>query len=65
MPRQRKADYSHPYPEFEKTGLWNALNEGIGRLVENQDLKETAPREYILGYLCKLLTQRRKTLFSK
>jgi hypothetical protein len=65
MPRQRKFDHSHPYSKFEKTGLWNALNEGIGRLVENQDLKETTPREYILGYLCEVLSRRRKTLLSK
>ena len=65
MPRQRKFDHSHPYAEFEETGLWNALNEGIGRLVENQDLKETTPRVYIVGYLCEVLTRRRKTLFSK
>ena len=65
MPRKRKSGHSHPYREFEKTGLWNALNEGIGRMVENQDLKETAPREYILGYVCEVLIRRRKTLFSK
>ncbi|MGH9729739.1 MAG: hypothetical protein ACRD4V_14275 [Candidatus Acidiferrales bacterium] len=65
MPRQQKSDHSQPYREFEKTGLWDALNEGIGHLVKNQDLKETAPREYIVGYLCKVLTRRSKTLFSK
>ncbi len=65
MRRQHKSDPPHPYQEFEKTGLWKALNKGISDLVENQDLKEIERREYIVGYLCKVLTQRRGKLFSK
>lgn len=65
MRRQRKTDSPHPYKEFEKTGLWKALSIGIRDLVENQDLEETARREYIVGYLCKVLTRRRNKLFSK
>jgi hypothetical protein len=65
MRRQRKTDPPHPYKEFEKTGLWKAVNKGIRDLVENQDLKETARREYIVGYLCTVLTRRRDKLFSK
>jgi hypothetical protein len=65
MRRQRKSDPPHPYKEFEKTGLWKALNKGIQDLVGNQDLKESARREYIVGYLCKVLTQRKDKLFSK
>ncbi len=64
MRLQRKSDPPHPYKEFEKTGLWKALNKGIRDLVENQDLKELERREYIVGYLCKVLTQRRDKLFS-
>jgi hypothetical protein len=65
MRLHRKTVPPHPYKEFEKTGLWKALNKGIRDLVENQDLKETARREYIVGYLCKILTRRRDKLFSK
>jgi hypothetical protein len=65
MRRQRKSDSPHPYKGFEKTGLWEALNKGIQDLVGNQDLKEIARREYIVGYLCKVLTQRKDKLFSK
>jgi hypothetical protein len=65
MPTQPKSHPQHPYIEFEKTGLWKALNKGISDLVENQDLEEKARREYIVGYLCKVLFQRRKkTLFD-
>jgi hypothetical protein len=65
MRRRRKSDPPHPYKEFEKTGLWKALNKGIQDLVGNQDLKEIERREYIVGYLCKVLTQRKDKLFSK
>jgi hypothetical protein len=64
MRRKRKSDPPHPYKEFEKTGLWKALDKGIRDLVENQDLKEITRREYIVGYLCKVLTQRRGKPFS-
>ena len=65
MRRRRKSDPPHPYKEFEKTGLCKALNKGIHDLVGNQDLKEIERREYIVGYLCKVLTQRKDKLFSK
>jgi hypothetical protein len=65
MRRQRKSDPAHPYKEFEKTVLWKSLDEGIHDLVENRDLKEITRREYIVGYLCKVLTQHRDDLFSK
>jgi hypothetical protein len=56
---------SHPYEEFEKTRLWKALNKGILDLVKNKDLVEITRREYVVGYLCKVLTLRRDNLFSK
>ena len=66
MPQQRlrKGVASHPYREYEGTPLWRALDKGIADLVENQDLEERTRREYIVGYLCKLLAGRRKKLFS-
>jgi hypothetical protein len=65
MQPKHKAKLPHPYKQFEKTGLWKALNKGILDLVKNQDLKEITRREYIVGYLCKLLTLRRDKLFSE
>lgn len=64
MRQQRKSKPPHPYKEFEKTELWKAVNKGIRDLVENQDLKEITQREYVVGYLCKVLTRRRNKLFS-
>jgi hypothetical protein len=65
MPRQPKSNLPHPYRELEGTKLWKAVNKGIGDLVENQDLDEKTQREYIVGYLCKVLVRRRKKLFSR
>lgn len=48
---------SHPYKQFENTHLWEAINKGIAELVENQDIEETTQREYIVGYLCKVISE--------
>jgi hypothetical protein len=64
MPRQPKSNFPHPYKGFEGTRLWKAVNKGISDLVENQDLNEKTQREYIVGYLCKVLIRRKKKLFS-
>ena len=48
---------SHPYEQFEGTPLWGAINKGIDDLVENNDIEETTRREYIVGYLCKLINE--------
>jgi hypothetical protein len=55
---------AHPYLRFENTPLWRAVNTAINDLIENQDVKETAPREYVVGYICKILSARKGRLFS-
>ncbi len=49
---------------YENTELWKALEKGIGDLLGNHDLKEITHRDYIVGYLCEVLTARKKKLFS-
>jgi len=65
MEPKHKSKLSHPYEEFEKTRLWRVLNKGILDLVKNKDLVETTGREYVVGYLCKVLMLRRDKLFSE
>ncbi|MFB5086359.1 hypothetical protein PGC35_03920 [Psychrobacillus sp. PGGUH221] len=48
---------THPYEIFEGTNLWDIINKGINDLVENNDIEETTQREYIVGYLCKLINE--------
>ncbi len=47
----------HPYQEFEKHPIWKILNRGIKDLQSNGDLEEKTAREYIVGYLSKLLLE--------
>lgn len=46
-----------PYEMFVGTPLWDVINKGINDLVENKDIEETTNREYIVGYLCKKITE--------
>lgn len=50
---------THPYEEFEDTALWNVIDVSITALVKNQDITEGTPRRYIVGYLCKAITEAR------
>jgi hypothetical protein len=48
---------SHPYKHFENTPLWIIINKAIEDLVENNDIEEKTPREYIVGYISKLIKE--------
>lgn len=52
--RHMKDDF--PYHEFESTKLWGVINQAMFDLVENTDLDEMTDRKYIVGYLCKSLS---------
>ena len=47
----------HPYQKFENTKLWQIVEKAILDLEENQDLKLTERKEYVVGYICKELTK--------
>jgi hypothetical protein len=47
----------HPYAAFEGTPVWVTLNQAIEELVENNDLVEQTNRNYIVGFLCKHLSE--------
>ena len=49
----------HPYIAFEGTPLWRAVDRAISDLEGNQDLKLTALREDVVGYICKQLKRRK------
>jgi hypothetical protein len=50
----------HPYKKYESHPYWKRIYKGISDLVENQDLVERESRPYIVGYLSKMLLQRKK-----
>ncbi len=45
----------HPYRHFEDSRLWAKINQAIEDLVQNGDIRETTHRDYIVGYLCKMI----------
>ncbi len=49
----------HPYQKFENTKLWQVIEKAISDLEENQDLKLTTLKEYVVGYICNQLTEER------
>ena len=55
----------HPYARWEGTPLWSAIEKGIVDLVGNQDLIEKEHREYIVGYICKIVDRRRTTIVAQ
>lgn len=48
---------AHPYEAWEGTRTWSTLEAAVAELVENQDLEEMTPREYIVGFLTKRLAE--------
>jgi hypothetical protein len=46
-----------PYEDYKDTELWKKIDEILRELEENQDIKLTTAREYVVGYLCKRLTE--------
>ncbi|MBI1337367.1 MAG: hypothetical protein GC164_10445 [Phycisphaera sp.] len=52
-------DQDYPYKRYEKSGIWKTLDKGIADLVNNGDVAEQTDRRYIVGYLTKLLLDRR------
>jgi len=50
------AKHIHLYIAFEGTPLWRRVDKAISALVKNGDLQETMSREYIVGYICKIVS---------
>jgi hypothetical protein len=53
----KKGPASHPYAEHMSTELWRIIQKGIEDLVNNHDLEVNTSREYVVGYLCKLVSK--------
>jgi len=51
------AQFSHPYKDLEGTELWKKVSQGIDDLVKNQDINITTQKEYVIGYLCKMIIE--------
>jgi hypothetical protein len=53
-----KARYhKHPYAAYEGSPLWKVVNKAIAELVKNGDLSETTAHPYVVGYICKKISE--------
>jgi hypothetical protein len=43
--------------DYENTPLWNVVNKSVSELEQNQDIKLSTPREYVIGYICKQIKE--------
>lgn len=46
-----------PYKELEQTELWKIVSKSIDDLGKNQDINITTNKEYVTGYICKMITK--------
>ena len=49
-----------PYDQYKKLKAWKILEQVFEDLVENNDIKETTDRYYIIGYILKNLNSKKK-----
>ena len=52
-----KAKPPHPHSARERQALWRVVERGVKSLVKNGDIEELTAREYVVGYLTKLLSE--------
>jgi hypothetical protein len=52
----------HPYEAFERSPLWRAIDRALIDLVGNGDLRENEYHEYIVGYLCKSIERKKRSI---
>jgi len=55
--KYKRSVAEHPYAKYMSSPLWRIVSGGIRDLVKNGDLRELSPRDYIVGYLCKMLAR--------
>ena len=55
----------HPYSDYENTPLWNVISKSIAELEENQDIKLSTRREYVIGFIASSSKRVSKTTTSQ
>jgi hypothetical protein len=55
----------YPYANFENTPLWMAISNSLAELEQNQDIKITTRKEYVIGYICKQIREGLKAVEKK
>ena len=63
--RRLPKGHIHPYVAWQGTPLWRAVEKTVADLVENQDLVEKECREYIVGYVCKIIGRKERAIIDQ
>lgn len=50
-------DLKHPYKKYEQTLLWELIEKSIKDLIENKDIELTTNKQYVVGYICKIINK--------
>ena len=51
---------SFPYEDHKNSQLWKDIETSIDNLTDNQDVVITTQKEYVVGYLCDMLSDRKR-----
>lgn len=49
---------AHPYEGFRGSILWKRVDRAVLDLITDGDIRLKTRRQYVVGYICKVLTQR-------
>ena len=55
----------HPYMGLREHTLWRAVDRAVTDLVGNRDIAEDEYHEYIVGYICKVISRRRNAIIAQ
>lgn len=45
--------------QFENPELWSIVKDGLNDLIDNQDIEIATKEEYVVGYLYKMISERK------
>jgi len=48
---------SHPYAKYDGTESWKRIELAIRELQNNKDIELATPIQYVVGYLCKSISE--------
>lgn len=54
-----ESEKDYPYNQFENSELWSIVKDCLNDLIDNQDIEITTKEEYVVGYLCKMIAERK------
>ena len=60
-----ESEKDYPYNQFENSELWSIVKDCLNDLIDNQDIEITTKEEYVVGYLRKMIAERKSDLVKR